>query len=129
MKKEIRGFSGSEGIISDKTIDNISRVIYYRIIKEGMIFMKWADIKQDINSISQEEKDLIELTALLTNLRKNKNITQAELAAKVNVTQAQIARVENYSYIPTLKTITKIARGLDLKLAFVDKSTNEVVKS
>ena len=91
--------------------------------------MKWADIKQDINSISQEEKDLIELTALLTNLRKNKNITQAELAAKVNVTQAQIARVENYSYIPTLKTITKIARGLDLKLAFVDKSTNEVVKS
>src|SRR5690554_4677891 len=79
MKKETRGFSGFEGIISDETIDNISRVIYYRIIKEGMIFMKWADLKQDINSISQEEKDLIELTALLTNLRKNKNITQAEL--------------------------------------------------
>ena len=48
--------------------------------------MKWADIKQEINSISQEEKDLIELTALLANMRKNKNITQGELANKVNVT-------------------------------------------
>jgi predicted transcriptional regulator len=89
--------------------------------------MKWADIKQEINSISQEEKDLIELTALLANMRKNKNITQGELANKVNVTQAQIARVENYSYSPTLKTITKIASGLDLKLAFVDKTTNKLV--
>jgi transcriptional regulator with XRE-family HTH domain len=94
-----------------------------------MIFMKWTDLKQDIDSISQEEKDLIELTALLAHLRKNKNITQEELAAKVNVTQAQIARVENYSYTPTLKTITKIASGLDLKLVFVDKLTNEVVKN
>ncbi len=91
--------------------------------------MKWTDMKQNINSISQEEKNLIELTALLTSIRKDKNITQKDLANKVDVTQAQIARVENYSYTPTLKTITKIASGLDLKLAFVDSSTNELVKS
>ncbi len=94
-----------------------------------MISMKWTDMKQNINSISQEEKNLIELTALLTSIRKDKNITQKDLANKVDVTQAQIARVENYSYTPTLKTITKIASGLDLKLAFVDSSTNELVKS
>ena len=74
-----------------------------------MISMKWTDMKQNINSISQEEKNLIELTALLTSIRKDKNITQKDLANKVDVTQAQIARVENYSYTPTLKTITKIA--------------------
>ena len=94
-----------------------------------MISMKWTDMKQNINSISQEEKNLIELTALLTSIRKDKNITQKDQANKVDVTQAQIARVENYSYTPTLKTITKIASGLDLKLAFVDSSTNELVKS
>jgi predicted transcriptional regulator len=54
---------------------------------------------------------------------------QEELAIKVNVTQAQIARVKNYSYTPTLKTITKNASGLGLKLAFVDKATNKVVEN
>lgn len=91
--------------------------------------MKWTDVKQEINSLSQEDKTLIELTALLASIRKDKNITQKELAEKVHVSQAQIARVENYSYAPTLKTITKIANGLDLELAFIDRSTNELVKS
>lgn len=94
-----------------------------------MITMKWTDVKQEINSLSQEDKTLIELTALLASIRKDKNITQKELAEKVHVSQAQIARVENYSYAPTLKTITKIANGLDLELAFIDRSTNELVKS
>ncbi|WP_414840431.1 helix-turn-helix transcriptional regulator [Carnobacterium sp. TMP28] len=91
--------------------------------------MKWTDVKQEINSLSQEDKTLIELTALLASIRKDKNITQKELAEKVHVSQAQIARVENYSYTPTLKTITKIATGLNLELAFIDRSTNELVKS
>lgn len=94
-----------------------------------MITMKWTDVKQEINSLSQEDKTLIELTALLASIRKDKNITQKELAEKVHVSQAQIARVENYSYAPTLKTITKIATGLNLELAFIDRSTNELVKN
>ena len=94
-----------------------------------MITMKWTDVKQEINSLSQEDKTLIELTALLASIRKDKNITQKELAEKVHVSQAQIARVENYSYAPTLKTITKIANGLDLELTFIDRSTNKLVKS
>ena len=93
-----------------------------------MITMKWTDVKQEINSLSQEDKTLIELTALLASIRKDKNITQKELAEKVHVSQAQIARVENYSYAPTLKTITKIANGLDLELTFIDRSTKELVK-
>ena len=56
--------------------------------------MKWTDVKKDISSISQEDKNLIELTALLASLRKEKKMTQKELAEKVHVSQAQIARVE-----------------------------------
>ena len=64
--------------------------------------MKWTDVKKDISSISQEDKNLIELTALLASLRKEKKMTQKELADKVHVSQAQIARVENFSYAPSL---------------------------
>lgn len=61
--------------------------------------MKWTDVKKDISSISQEDKNLIELTALLASLRKEK-MTQKELADKVHVSQAQIARVENFFMLP-----------------------------
>ncbi|MDE1548543.1 MULTISPECIES: helix-turn-helix transcriptional regulator [Lactobacillales] len=91
--------------------------------------MKWTDVKKDISSISQEDKNLIELTALLASLRKEKKMTQKELAEKVHVSQAQIARVENFSYTPSLKTITKIADGLNLELTFRDKTTKELVKN
>lgn len=91
--------------------------------------MKWTDVKKDISSISQEDKNLIELTALLASLRKEKKMTQKELADKVHVSQAQIARVENFSYAPSLKTITKIADGLNLELAFRDKTTKKLVKN
>lgn len=91
--------------------------------------MKWTDMKKDISSISQEDKNIIELTALLASLRKEKKMTQKELAEKINVSQAQIARVENYTYTPTLKTITKIADGLNLQLTFIDKTTKELINS
>lgn len=91
--------------------------------------MKWTDVKKDISSISQEDKNLIELTALLASLRKEKKMTQKELAEKVHVSQAQIARVENFSYTPSLKIITKIADGLNLELTFRDKTTKELVKN
>ena len=91
--------------------------------------MKKNDVKKDISNISQEDKNLIELTALLASLRKEKKMTQKELAEKVHVSQAQIARVENFSYTPSLKTITKIADGLNLELTFRDKTTKELVKN
>lgn len=90
--------------------------------------MKWTDVKQDISSISQEDKNLIELTALLASIRRDKNMTQQELAEKAHVSQAQIARVENFSYSPTLKTIIKLAIGLDLELTLMDKATKKLVE-
>lgn len=56
-------------------------------------------------------------------------MTQKELADKVHVSQAQIARAENFSYAPSLKTITKIADGLNLELTFIDKTTKKLVEN
>lgn len=94
-----------------------------------MIFMKWTDVKKEITNISPEDKNLIELMALLASIRKEKNMTQKELAEKVHVSQAQIARLENFSYVPSLKTVTKIADGLNLEITFVDKNTKQPVRN
>ena len=56
--------------------------------------MKWTDVKQEINSLSQENKKLIELTALLASIRKDKNITQKVLDGKIYVSQEKIANVK-----------------------------------
>lgn len=90
--------------------------------------MKWNELKKDINSISDEEKRILEVTALLASVRQEKRMTQQELASITKLTQAQIARAENSSYTPSLKTITKIAEGLDLEIAFIDKTSNELIR-
>ena len=89
--------------------------------------MKWTDVKKEITSISPEDKNLIELMALLASLCKEKNMTQKELAEKVHVSQAQIARLENFSYVPSLKTVTKIVDGLNLEITLFYKNVNHPV--
>lgn len=91
--------------------------------------MKWTEVKKEISSVTDEEKSLIELTALLASYRKKHNITQEALARQINLTQAQIARVETYTQPPTLQTINKIASGLGLELALVDKKTKDLVSN
>ena len=90
--------------------------------------MKWSELKKEITSLTQEEKAELELMAAIAKIRKQKNITQEQLALKANVTQTQIARVENLTYAPSLDTLTKILNGLDLELGLVDRKTGKLVK-
>jgi len=51
-------------------------------------------------------------------LRKNKNLTQAQLAEKTGIEKGQISRIENGKYNLTLATINKIAAALGAKVNF-----------
>jgi len=90
--------------------------------------MKWSDLRNNLTSLSQEDKAEFELIAAIAKVRKLRSLTQEQLAEKANVTQAQVARVENLSYAPSLNTLTKILSGLDLELALVDRKTGKLVK-
>ena len=90
--------------------------------------MKWKDLKNEITSLSAEEKSELELMAMLAMVRKQRKMKQAQLAEKANVTQAQIARVENLTYSPSLDTLTKILNGLELDLGFVDRNTGKLIR-
>jgi transcriptional regulator with XRE-family HTH domain len=91
--------------------------------------MKWSELKNEISSLTQEEKAELELMAAIAKIRKQKNFTQEQLAQKANVTQTQVARTENLTYAPSLDTLTKILNGLDLELGLVDRKTGKLVKA
>jgi transcriptional regulator with XRE-family HTH domain len=66
----------------------------------------------------------IDIAIQIYNLRKQKNLTQAQLASAAHVKQSNIARLENADYDGySKKTLEKIARALNVNLAifFVQK--------
>ena len=64
-----------------------------------------------------DEEGLKAFAQRLKEVRKIKNISQEELAYKSGITLSQIARIETAKINPTLSTIFKIARTLEVKLS------------
>lgn len=63
----------------------------------------------------------VEILRLLKKRRLEKNISVYALAQKSGVSQQMIAYVERGERNPTLETVLKIARGLDVSLSKVIK--------
>lgn len=87
--------------------------------------ISWDEIDNKINSISKERKLEIEIAAYLIekiiDRRRELRLTQSELANKVNMTQSQIARLENHNSIPKLNTLIAIANALNLEIKLAEK--------
>lgn len=56
---------------------------------------------------------MAKFTSNLKKYRQLKELTQEELATKVNVRRETIARLENAKYNPSLELAVKISRELD----------------
>lgn len=52
---------------------------------------------------------------LLFDLRKKKGLSQEKLAEKSGISRSYIVRLEQKDRLPTLETIFRIAKGLDIK--------------
>lgn len=63
-----------------------------------------------------EEDGLKLLAVRLKQLRSEKKITQEELAYRSDLTLSQIARIETVKINPTVSTMFKIAKALDVTL-------------
>ena len=57
--------------------------------------------------------DQIKIGRFIAELRKNKNMTQSELADILGVTNRTVSRWENGNYMPDLSLITLISETLD----------------
>lgn len=63
-----------------------------------------------------DEEGLRLLAKRLKEIRSEKGITQEELAYRSELTLSQIARIETVKINPTISTIFKIVRALDVPL-------------
>ncbi len=88
----------------------------------------WEIVKEEIKN--QNESDRINILALenefnllnkLVETRKNKKITQEELAKKIGVTQSAIARFESKANSPRLDTVLEIAEALGLQIELINE--------
>lgn len=72
------------------------------------------------------EYNLIET---IVNIRKEKQMTQKELARITGVSQQAISRLELEKHIPTMDTFIKILDGLGLELNIVQKEEQNIKTS
>ncbi|HJC64973.1 MAG TPA: helix-turn-helix transcriptional regulator [Candidatus Blautia merdavium] len=73
----------------------------------------------------EERKKVRRETALLyIQARKKRNLTQEELAKRLEVKRPNVARFESGDYNPTLDMLVKIAQcmGLKLEISLVEES-------
>ena len=84
--------------------------------------MDWKEAKKIINKDPEVRKELkrlepeYQIIGQLLTLRKEKKITQSQLAELLNDSQPNISRLESGTYNPTLSKLKKIASCLDKKL-------------
>jgi len=62
-----------------------------------------------------------EILGELVKLRKEKGMTQEELAEKSGSTQQRISLIEKQERSPTLKTLCNIAKALDVDIKFIPR--------
>ena len=60
----------------------------------------------------------------IKNIRKKKNITQAELGKRAGITQQAICKLERMYNLPKYTTVEKLARALDVSLAELTSDTS-----
>jgi len=84
--------------------------------------MEWKEAKKIIKKDPEVIKELERLEPFyqiinqLLNLRKERNLTQKELAELINTTQSCVARLESGKYNPSLRFLQKIAEACDKKI-------------
>lgn len=74
------------------------------------------DIRENQTAIPREELSLIDALSFLQALRIRQGISQTEFAERINMTQPQLAKIENLDSTPSLATLNKYAKGLGLEI-------------
>jgi transcriptional regulator with XRE-family HTH domain len=68
----------------------------------------------------EEEKELLDISLKILEARREKNLSQAELANRAHITQQQLSRIENGMNF-NIKTLLKLCDALNLSLDFKER--------
>ncbi len=67
-----------------------------------------------------EYSDAFRLANQILTARKRAGLTQVELASRSGIGQSEISRIERGESNPTVETLSRLGRSLNLKLRLVD---------
>ena len=90
--------------------------------------LTWNQLKENLN-LSYEEKEEIQLEMDLIETviqaRKEKDLSQRDLAKITGIKQPSIARIESYSHSPQVSTLLKLLYPIGYTLKVVPIKTNK----
>ncbi|WP_179088489.1 helix-turn-helix transcriptional regulator [Paenibacillus sp. FSL R5-0766] len=86
-------------------------------------FVHWSDVRgQFLDSDDQFKVDVfIKYISHLVMRRKDLKLTQEAVAKRMNITQANLARIERGDAVPKLDTFYKLITALDMELKLIPK--------
>lgn len=87
--------------------------------------MDWRTFKQQLDSLDDNDLKEIELVKCLVLQRRNKKISQRDLAKMTGLKQSTIARIERDIVMPKLDTFIKIVHALDLEITLISRRSNK----
>lgn len=71
-----------------------------------------------------EETNRLQLAHEIKTLRQKRRMTQKEVAAKADMPQSVVARIESGTHSFSVATLNKIATAFDKKIGFVEHAQN-----
>lgn len=82
-----------------------------------MILVNWQEYSKDIKALSDEEKMYIRLVSEIITIRKDRGLTQNQLAELSGLSQPAIARFEDLSKTSNTMTVLKVLHSLGYKIS------------
>ena len=90
---------------------------------ENNILQNPWDILDDIDEETKQEFELsdilVDIACKIINYRLDNNITQKELADRLNITQAMVSKLESGEYNPSIEFLFKVSSKLGWKFQLI----------
>ncbi|WP_077368808.1 helix-turn-helix transcriptional regulator [Anaerosalibacter sp. Marseille-P3206] len=99
----------------------------------GILKSPW-DIFNDVDEETKQEFELsdmlVDIACKIINYRLDNNMTQKDLANKLDITQAMVSKLESGEYNPSIEFLFKISKKLGWKfeLTFEEKHTDVLIQ-
>jgi DNA-binding XRE family transcriptional regulator len=97
---------------------NTKKLQLQKILKQNTSSLDdvFKNLTPEQEKIVEDEIRYYDVLVELRNLRKQKGLTQAQLAIKASVPRTTITKIESGNYNPTINTLMSIASAMDKKL-------------
>ena len=95
------------------------RLFLRGLVKTMSEFRDFLDEQLEDKEFREEYENMspeCDIIRAMVAARKERNMTQKELAEKTGITQADISRIENGTRNPSLDMIKRLAKGMGMRL-------------